>query len=49
MQASPDGAVIPEFIEIELEIVGAAPASGIIDRLSQLAAVTEVSVVDNAE
>lgn len=49
MQASPDGTVIPEFIEIELEIVGAAPASGIIGRLSQLAAVTEVSVVDNAE
>ena len=49
MQGSPDGMVIPDFIEIELEVVGTAPASDIVGKLSQLTAVTEVSVVDDAD
>ncbi|BCW82704.1 putative magnesium transport MgtC family protein [Arthrobacter sp. NicSoilE8] len=36
-------------IEIELEIEGTMAASNVVSRLSQLAAVTEVSIVDDAE
>ncbi|MFE4196854.1 MgtC/SapB family protein [Paenarthrobacter sp. NPDC056912] len=49
MQGSSDSAVVADFIEIELEIVGTAPGSDIVGRLSQLGSVTEVSVVDEAE
>lgn len=42
-------AVLADFVEIELEIEGSARASDIVSRLSQLASVAEVSLVDEAE
>ncbi|MFJ5956076.1 MgtC/SapB family protein [Paenarthrobacter sp. NPDC092416] len=44
-----EAVVLADYIAIELEIVGSAPASDIVGQLSQLSSVIEVSVVDEAE